>query len=511
MLRFSLRPFRLGRRSLTSSTTRSQYYNHSQYRPPTKQWPRRLLYTTAILAATGGYIYYAWWPKHTFPLLVAKILRKGLWAESDRGENDFELALKRYLEAIEHCNEIEMDPLSDEYTGIQLKAAEMFERLDQKEAAEFIYNEISTLYMTVLTAAPDSEQGKRIKNSAHRSHLIQKDLRIAIKLVEVNNLNPQLSKAILLTHLMIAQDEVRRKLGASGSLFQMASITNTTDAADTGEAAPKTAHFEASVQPDSITLTRNGEVARISKNPAAWEPFCGEFFNATQLLSAICVATGELGMASRVMITAIEWMLLADVDPPMLLLSQCNLASLLYLQAEEYEAQEIGYRRTLAEGAGIDYDAIKNFTADSIEKLQQAKDMVLQMVSSASASDKAGYQEAVANKNRCVGLLIETYQSVVNFAKTLPTEVVEENHVIGETVALATYGLGVVRLHLREYEQAERLLREARVRLRSCGYQALIGEIERELGKLFEEKKLLQSGGGGGDGGDIEMDIVINR
>lgn len=68
-----------------------------------------------------GYAYYMWWPKHTFPSSVAKILRKGLWAESDRGEHDYQLALKYYLEALEHCKEIGMDPLCDEYTGVQLK------------------------------------------------------------------------------------------------------------------------------------------------------------------------------------------------------------------------------------------------------------------------------------------------------------------------------------------------------------------------------------------------------
>ena len=104
-----------------------------------------------------------WWPKHTFPSSIAKFLRKGLWAESDRGEFDYQLALKYYLQALEHANEIGLDPLSDEYTGIQLKIGEMFERLNMLTDAAYIYNEIATLYLTVLTAPRDSQRDKELK------------------------------------------------------------------------------------------------------------------------------------------------------------------------------------------------------------------------------------------------------------------------------------------------------------------------------------------------------------
>lgn len=501
----SIRPIRLpffkrARHFHIGTTFKQQYTYNYNYTP--RKWPRRLLYFGVGTLITTGYIYYAWWPKHTFPLSVAKILRKGLWAESDRGENDYQLALKYYIMALEHCDEIGMDSLSDEYTGIQLKAAEMFERLDQKENAEFIYNEIATLYMKVLTAAPDSEDGRRIATPEHRAHLIQKDLRIAIKLVELNNLNPLLSKAILMTHLLIAQDEVHKKLGPSGTIYKMTAISD-------DDKTPQ--NYNATIKHDSITVSTDGVVTLINKNPAAWYPFSDEFFNAMDLLTAICVATGDLGMASRVKISMTEWMLLADVDPHKLLLSQCNLASLLYLQAEEFEAQEIGFRRKLAESAGLDYDTIKTLTPKTVQELQDAKDMVQKMMEKGSVEDKAEYQEAIANKDKCIGLSVETYQSVLEFAKKLPQEIIENNSTINETVALATYGLGVVHLHLSQYEKAERLLREARVRSRSCGYEGLIAEIERELGKLFKERKLRQQGQAGLGEVDIEMDIHINK
>ena len=59
------------------------------------------------------------------------------------------MALKYYLEALAKCDELGMDKLLDEYTGIQLKIGEMFERLNMMEDAAFIYNEIATLYLNV--------------------------------------------------------------------------------------------------------------------------------------------------------------------------------------------------------------------------------------------------------------------------------------------------------------------------------------------------------------------------
>lgn len=120
------------------------------------------------------------------------------------------------------------------------------------------------------------------------------------------------------------------------------------------------------------------------------------------------------------------------------------------------------------------------------------------------------YLLVIQNKEKCIELSIKSYESVLEFAKNLPQEIISNNNTINETVALATYGLGVVNLHLAQYEKAERLLREARVRSKTCGYDDLILEIERELSKLFKEKKLLEKGKRANKG-DIEMDIHMKK
>ncbi|CCE81717.1 Piso0_002382 [Millerozyma farinosa CBS 7064] len=431
----------------------------------------RIAFVAFGVAVFSGYVYYAWWPRHTFPSSVAKILRKGLWAESEKGENDYQLALKYYLEALQHCDEIGLDSLSDEYTGIQLKVGEMFERLDMMEDAAFVYNEIATLYLKVLTASPKSEDGRRIRSVDHRAHLIQKDLRLAIKLVELNRNNPQLSKAILMTHLLIAQDEVKRKLGNQSTIQSLT--------ADANSPSMTVTDYKTTIGVDA-----NGTVKTIQKNPSAWEPFSDEFFNAMDLLSATCMFTGDLAMATKVKISMTEWMLIADVDPQKVLLSQCNLASLLYLQAEKFESQEIALRRKFVEDAKHDYDQLKTSPED-----ENTKNTIAEIESTISKQDKSTFDAVILNKNQCINLALKTYSSVLEFAKSLPSGVTVDEAAVSEIVALATYGLGVVNLHLSDYEKAERFLREARVRSRSCGYDDLISEIERELSKLFEEKK----------------------
>ncbi|CAK7891990.1 mitochondrial inner membrane i-AAA protease supercomplex subunit Mgr3p [[Candida] anglica] len=443
-------------------STGQQQYSYNQYNqyqlPPKTSWPKRIMYTFVGLSALSAYGYYMWWPKHTFPSSVAKILRKGLWAESENGEVDFQLALKHYLEALKHCDEIKMDTLSDEYTGIQLKIAEMFERLNMLEDAAFVYNEIATMYLKVLTSAPNSADHKRIKNEEHRAHLIQKDLRIAIKLASLNSGNHQLCKAILITHLLIAQDEVQKRLGPNNDLRKLVqSAINNKSGPDNMEEGVQ---FKTIVDKDFIEIVNDGVVMKVERNPMAWEPFTEEFFSAMDLLMAVCLTMGDVAMASKVRISMTEWMLLADVEPSRVLISQCNLAALLYIQAEEYESK-----------------------AYTINKVVEK-----------STAEEEEYNLAVKNKENCIQLSMKSYESVLECAKGLPANVISANNDINEAVALATYGMGVLNLHISDYQKAERLLREARVRSKACGYEDLLGMIETELGKLFREKKLIDEG-----------------
>lgn len=530
MFRATGRSFpRVALRPLRASVRRASFqYLHSPHFQPRQSKFKKFLYFNLGLVSATAFAYYMWWPKHTFPLSVAKILRKGLWAESDRGEYDYQLALKYYLEALQECDTLQMDRLCDEYTGIQLKVAEMYQRLDLMDDAAFVYNEIATLYLTVLKAPPNSVQGRRIRGIDHRAHLIQRDLRIALKLVELNRQNPSLSKAILITHLLIAQDEVRRKLGLpnqAGSLVNAdelnlgqldsklvlgkASVGSKSGETATGGIAAISMGISPQTPENPMGDTETGDAIVLETNPEAWEPFADEFFNAMDTLAVICIAVGDITAACNIRISMTSKMLVAGVSPEKLLLSQCNTASLLYFQAEELQAREQDLRRKFADAAGIDYGRVKAIhdPLQPVEVSESEKNDILRRIGDvASPQDKRAYEQVVKNKEALLEMVVATYESVIAGLKQLPQEVAKDNLAIGETVALATYGLGVVNLHLSNYDKAERLLREARVRSKSCGYDALIDEIERELKKLFDERKMIESKDDG-----IAMDIHMTK
>ncbi|KAF5209024.1 hypothetical protein E0198_004938 [Clavispora lusitaniae] len=440
--------------------------NTTHHPPRASPRPSRLkkfLYFNFGLVTLSVAAYYFLWPKHTFPSPVAKILRKGLWAESDKGEKDYQLALKHYLEALEECDQLGMDPLCDEYTGIQLKIGEMYERLDMMDEAAFTYNEIATLYLSVLKAPADSEQGKRIKNIDHRAHLIQRDLRIALKLVELNRLSP------------LSFVTITASFDYAGKLTQV------------GWA------FAACWFSDLVDCQASEQIMQAGLDGTANCQFASD-------PGRNCVKSGWASGHDRKSIRL-------SVPPE----KPCchNTASLFYLQAEYLQAEEQALRKKFAEAAGVDYAKVKAIH-DPLQPItvgeDEANEIRAKIAEVVSDEEKKEYEEIVSNKENFLRMVMSTYDSVIVGAKRLPPETVKENTTIAESVALATYGLGVVNLHLSEYDKAERLLREARVRSKACGYTALIDEIERELQKLFNEKKNIEK-----KQSSIELDIHMNH
>lgn len=367
-------------------------------------------------------------------------MRKGLWAESDKGEKDFQLALKHYIEALKECDDLEMDKLSDEYTGIQLKIGEMYERLSMTDEANFIYNEIATLYLKTLT--DESIQLSELT----RNHLIQKDLRVVIKLVELNKLNLNLSKAIIITHSILPIHVLETKLGEK--LNQL-----TVDDLDTPRAANK-------------------------RNAIQFLPFLDEYINMVNLLIAINITLGDYNYSINLNLNLNKLMLLVNYPSDKVLLNQCNLGSLLYLQSEMFELNMINILKK------YDLD-FKNTRLDSY--LTDSK---------MSEADTAKFVSFHRDFKNCIQLAIDAYENVNKIVNNLQhsrqhqetDENQEEINTIQELVALSTYSLGVIHLHLGDYTKSERFLRESRVKSKSCNYVDLITEIENELNKLFKEK-----------------------
>ncbi|KAH3673318.1 hypothetical protein WICMUC_003778 [Wickerhamomyces mucosus] len=417
----------------------SQFNRHQQYSNPRRRnWTNTLLLSFAGLSITGLGLWWIYWPHHTFSSSVAKLLRKGLWAESEKGKFDYQTALKFYLEALELAESENLDNISDELTGIQLKIGEMYERLHMNNEALMTYSEIAAAYLDALTTP-----GRVASHS--RPHIVQKDLRVVVKIVELNSSNPHASKMLLMTHFLIAQDEVSKRSAYVSDMIKSEKF-GVYEEIESGK--PKIANVE-----DSKIALKEDEKSHIPKNREAWEPFRDELFNARDLYVAICMSTGDLAGAVRAKIATTEWMLNADCEPGEILMSQTNLGSIMYLQAEEYEVKE--------------YYNIKAKTS------QQEID------------------EAKSNKEKCLELSSQCYESVLKFAKSLPSNLRREGNV-EESIALSTYGLGVIYLQIGKLDEAKNLLRESRLRAKGSGFNDLVVEAERELAKLTKEVEKLE-------------------
>lgn len=463
-LRRPLLPTFKNGRMLFMTQRRTLYQQYSNTASPLAKTSKlqTWLYTLGGITAVSVGLWWLYWPHHTFPTSVAKILRQALWQESDKMEHDYQAALKFYLEAIDECDRLSLDPISDEYTGIQLKIAEMYEKLGMFEEAHTIYVEMLYRYFDALHTPERVSEEKR-------PHLIQKDLRVLIKSLEMSK-DVATAKRDLLAHLLLAQEEV---LTRSPELKKFFDRRREKITAASGRHAVE--EFESFVNEDNIQLDQDGYmILNLQKDSSAWEPFKEEFFTARDLYTAYCLSSKDITSALSCKLTTVEWMVMADMPPGQILLSQANLGSLLYLQAERFEAQIHQLKLKRNEETSLNPGQDKNI----IQALRQLH----------------------RNRDSCFEMATNCYQSVIKFAK--------KNHKLrfnakdlldpsaAQAIALSTYGMGVINLHKGVLAKAERLLKDSITLARETDFQELLKEADRELTKVSKAKetKLKQEG-----------------
>ncbi|CCE64123.1 hypothetical protein TPHA_0G02850 [Tetrapisispora phaffii CBS 4417] len=405
--------------------------------------------------ALSFYVWYVYWPHNTFPKSVASILRKGLWEESDKENFNYGKAIKYYIEAIEEANKKGLDPLSDEYTGIELKIAEMYEKLAMYDEANTLYNELLYRYYEAL-----SEPGKVPVDK--RPDMVRRDLRVLIKSLETNK-DLVIGKRNLLAHLLLAQEEILTRSQELKKFFEKRQ--ERIKLASQGKVLEDKV-FKPVVNTDNIKLNDEGYmILDLQKNSSAWEPFKEEYFTARDLYTAYCLSSKDLSAALSCKMTTVEWMVMADMPPGQILLSQANLGSLLYLQSEKYEADI--------------YNINEKIKTD--KQLENDKPVISAL--------------RTLNKSRdtCLKMATECYDSVVQFAKKnnkLRFKASEQlDPSASQAIALSTYGLGVLNLHSGALAKAERLLKDSVGMAKEIDFFELIKEADGELEKVYKAKQ----------------------
>lgn len=391
----------------------------------------------ALLLALALASFTAWWyyPRHTFSPEVAIILRKALKAESESfGGQNLQDAVKYYIEALIEAEAQGLSPISDEYTGIQLKLAEIYEMLNYPDAANDVYMEICAAYF-------DAFQNNAI-SPALRPTIIQRGLRIALKLAHVGGKEnmTQASRALLL-QILLAQEEVGRQCPEAVGLLRLASNP-----------------LNQSEREFMTLLTKAAAVARQLRAAGEfepWLPFRDELIAARDLVTTYNLSANLPDQALREKQITYQIMLASGSGVGDLLLAQANLASMYYFMSEKLEVVALNADKNpgtvvqSASGSPIPLDVIK------------------------SSKDKALHRSEACYKR--VLRAIPSLESDVRRTKE-----VEEAH------ALCTYGVGVIQTKKGDYDGAKELLREARTRAKGSGFDDLVVAADGELDKLDE-------------------------
>lgn len=466
------------------------------YFPPPRPKPYRWMIVGGIgLVALS--VLYKWYFGHNYPAEVAAKLRKALKAEM-LGENpNYKLALQYYLEALEEADALQMDTMSDEYTGLQIKIAEIYEKLGMDEEARLLYRELGTAFVQALA------DGTRIPSSL-RPHLIQRQLRVALKTAMYESKsNANFAKMGLLVHFLIAQKEVvardptlkniiegDAKLGPEANQERRA--VNVTDLLNEDMKRMKQDEEKNGKDNSTITIGLSPSIS----HSQAWEPFKEELFSARDMFVALCIATGDIGLALKTKLTTTEWMAVAGCDIGEILMSFYNVASIFYLQSEELElmhertmqAKQIEKVAKESEGKTTDQSREDQSPASPAADGQlPIKPLALQRLhNTLEQSHEQLAKDSINNAQTC-------YEVILKVVDDLPGHARRDTRV-AEAHALSIYGLGVIALHRSELDRAQELLREARLRAKGCGFDDLVVNSELELKKLDKLQQEIKQG-----------------
>ena len=394
--------------------------------------------------------------QHThYPPSVARRLKYAIWDESDKGDHKYEKALKQYIQALNKLDELEFDKLDDDYTRLELKIAEMYEKIGRPEASKDIYLEVLHRYYDALNTP------RKVPDRL-RPEMIRKDLRLLIKSLELNT-DLELGKRNLLAHLLLAQEEIFMRSPELEKFFN----EKREKAGKTKKGGPiDVSEFKTFVDSEHITLDKDGYmVLNLQKNSGAWEPFKEEFFTARDLYTAYCLSSNDIPSALSCKMTTVEWMVMADMPPGQILLAQANLGSLLYLQAEKFKA---------------DIEQIE-------EKCEKKPEL------SKDSNVLKALRILHRNTDSCLNMAGQCYDSIVKFSrenKKLRYHLKKElDPAIAQAIALSLYGKGVLTLQEGSLEEARRLLSEAGNMAREVDFAELLREGENELERVKDEIK----------------------
>ncbi|KOG98198.1 Rci50p DI49_3246 [Saccharomyces eubayanus] len=425
----------------------STFEEHSIWRTPFRKRSKFQKWTLsiAIVSFVSFNIWWVFWPHHTFPKPVAKILRKGLHAEIEKEGADYRKSLHYYLEALEECKVENVHPLSDEYTGIEIKIGEMYEKLDS-------LNDAVTLYEGMLKRFYNELSKPTNILPMRKTLLFKRDLQILIRYIEVNK-SSEMNISLLIMHLLLAQ---KYFMDGSPELKEICQKSEIQDHQQLDwrnfKGLPLIGKSKAQYQ--TYLSSKSKQVLNIKEPENSQNVFVKELLTARELYTQYCLTKNNLTGALNSKITTFEWMLLTDRPLDEVLLAQAELGSIFYLNSEKFEGSVYSISNELHRGPED-----KEHTKSKLQSNQEA----------------------------CLQYSADCYKSIIGFAheNQYPQNATdsETDQKILKALSLSHYGLGVINLHKGRLKASKKQLKRAIRISEMIHFNELIKEANCEIKK----------------------------
>ncbi|CAI4044580.1 Rci50p SKDI_11G0870 [Saccharomyces kudriavzevii IFO 1802] len=405
--------------------------------------------STAFVSFVIFNVWWVYWPHHTFPKPVAKILRKGLHSEIKKEGADFEKSLQYYLEALEECKAGKMDSLSDEYTGIEIKIGEMYEKLNLLDDATTLYLGMLKRFYHLLSKPTDFSTEKRFM-------LLKRDLQILIRFIEINK-DSQTNITLLTIHLLLAQQEFLNNSPEIRAILSEPKIQDNQQ--------PDWKNFKglsligkSRADYQKYLSLKKKQVLKIREPEDEQNVFVKELLTARELYTQYCLTKNNITGALNSKITTMEWMLLTNSPLDQVLLAQAELGSIFYLNSEKFEG-----------------------SLYSMDKEYHEKPENLEFIRS----------KLKDNQNACLQYSADCYKSIISFAheNQYPKSATnsEMDKGILKALSLSHYGVGVINLHKGRLKTSKVQLKTAIRISEMIHFNELIKEANSELKKIDDK------------------------
>ena len=297
----------------------------------------------------------------------------------------------------------------------------MYEKLDLKNEETEIYLKLLTRFYSRIKECSD----KSIKRQ-----LIKRDLSVLVKLVERSDVSSIIKRNLLQLHINLTQQEIETDTPG------LSTIMNDKDR---------------SILINPTSAEYNSLIMKLKKYSSSFEQFKEEFIRTRDLYSEICLTTNDVDSAIHSKMITIGWMVVSGMDYEKILMSQANLASLLYMKAEGVEQHIYKLQKNTAMG--------DTSSVETIMKLQKRYQNIL------NNSEK--YYESVLDKSK---------DSKIRFPAGG-----ERDEILLQARLLSMHGLAVIKLHKGDTKEAKKILTDTKGLAEQYGFDDVQNACENEL------------------------------